>query len=131
MQSESEDVKPILKLAAVAAVILAAGCVPNHHITRAESMKVTVRGNGVMHYAEAIHDAVISKMYAPEQYAGKRCTIRMQLARDGMVTSARSEGGDAALCTAALKAVQVAKIPPAPSDEVYQIFKNAPLDFQY
>ncbi|EBY7387858.1 cell envelope integrity protein TolA, partial [Salmonella enterica subsp. enterica serovar Braenderup] len=45
--------------------------------------------------------------------------------------NARSEGGDAFLCDAALKAVQVAKIPPAPSDDVYQLLKNVPLDFQY
>jgi len=123
--------KQISKAASLVAVIVAAGCAPNHHITRAESMKVTVRGNGVMHYAEAIRDAVNARMYAPEQYAGKRCAVRMQLARDGSVLSARSEGGDAALCEAAIKAVQVATIPPAPSDEVYQLFKNAPLDFQY
>lgn len=122
--------KPILKLAAFAAVILTAGCAPNHHITRAESMKVTVRGNGVMHYAEAIREAIKYEM-PTTNFAGKHCTVRMQLARDGMVISARSEGGDPAFCNAALKAVQVAKIPPAPSDEVYQIFKNAPLDFQY
>jgi len=47
------------------------------------------------------------------------------------VLNARSEGGDAFLCDAALKAVQVAKIPPAPSDDVYQLLKNVPLDFQY
>jgi colicin import membrane protein len=48
-----------------------------------------------------------------------------------MAINAQSEGGDAFLCDAALKAVQVAKIPPAPSDEVYKVFKNTPLDFRY
>lgn len=122
--------KPILKLAAFAVIVLATGCAPEHHITRAESMKVTVRGNSVMSYAKAIREAIKNEMPLAN-FTGMRCTVRMQLARDGMVIRAHSEGGDAYLCTAALTAVRVAKIPPAPSDEVYLAFKNAPLDFQY
>jgi len=130
MNLEPEEVKPILKLAALAAVVLTAGCATDHHITHAESMKMTVRGNGLMHYATQIRDAITDEM-PMANFDGMRCTVRLQLARDGMVLNARSEGGDAILCDAALKAVQVAKIPPAPSDEVYQAFKTAPLDFQY
>ena len=122
--------KQIIKMTSLVAIIALAGCGTDHHITRAESLKITERGNEVMQYAGQIRDAVLSKIYSPEQYAGKRCTVRMQLARDGMVISARSEGGDPALCQAALSAVRYAKIPPAPSDEVYQIFRNVPLDFQ-
>ena len=117
-------------LTALSVALTLTGCGTDHHITRAESMKITERGNGVMQYAGQIRDAVLSKIYSPEQYAGKRCTVRLQLARDGMVISTRSEGGDPALCQAALSAVRYAKIPPAPSDEVYQIFRNVPLDFQ-
>lgn len=58
------------------------------------------------------------------------CSLRA-MGWDGMAINAQSEGGDAFLCDAALKAVQVAKIPPAPSDEVYKVFKNTPLDFRY
>lgn len=122
--------RQFIPLAMLIAVIALAGCGTDHHITRAESMKITERGNGVMQYAGQIRDAVISQIYSPEQYAGKRCTVRMQLARDGIVISARSEGGDPAFCQVALSAVRYAKIPPAPSDEVYQIFRNVPLDFQ-
>ena len=122
--------KHLIRLAALAASIVLAGCGTDHHITRADSMKITERGNGVMQYTGQIRDAVISQIYSPEQYTGKRCTGRMQLARNGMVISTRSEGGDPALCQAALSAVRYAKIPPAPSDEVYQIFRNVPLDFQ-
>ena len=124
----------LIKGAALAAVILAAGCTPrpytDHHITRAESMKITERGNSVMSYAGEIRDAIHAAIYAPEQYAGKRCLVRMHLARDGMVISARSEGGDPAFCQVAVSAVRQAKIPPAPSDEMYEVFKNAPIDFQ-
>ena len=93
-------------------------------------MKMTVRGNDISHYAAQVHDAIKDKM-PPANFDGMSCTVRVQLARDGMVINARSEGGDALLCDAALKAVQEAKFPPAPSDEVYQVFKNTPLDFRY
>lgn len=122
--------KPLLNIAAFASVLLTVGCAPDHHITRAESMKMTVRGNDINHYATQVHDAITDKMPIAN-FNGMRCTVRMQLARDGMVLNVQSEGGDAILCDAALKAVQVAKIPPAPSDEVYQVFKNTPLDFRY
>lgn len=122
--------KITLKVAAFSAALLAVGCTPDHHITRKESMKVTVRGNGIMNYATQVRDAIKDEMPLAN-FKGMRCTIRMQLARDGMVLNARSEGGDAFLCDAALKAVKVAKIPPAPSDDVYQVLKNVPLDFQY
>ncbi len=81
-------------------------------------------------YATQIRNAIEAKIPRPEQYAGKRCLLQMNLARDGMVISTRSEGGDPALCQAALTAVQQAKIPPAPNDEVYQVVRGARLDFQ-
>jgi TolA protein len=130
MYPEPEKVKLFLKFAAFTGILLVVGCATDHHITRAESMKVTVRGNDLNHYATQIHDAIKDKMPITK-FDGMSCTLRMRLARDGMVLKVSSEGGDAALCDAALKAVQVANIPPAPSDEVYQVFKNTPLDFRY
>ncbi|MCQ4179384.1 protein TolA, partial [Klebsiella pneumoniae] len=44
--------------------------------------------------------------------------------------SAIAEGGDPKLCKAAISAVTHAKIPPAPDENTWQIFKNAPLDFR-
>jgi len=41
-----------------------------------------------------------------------------------------SEGGDAALCQAAVSAAKLAKIPKPPSQAVYEVFKNAPIDFK-
>lgn len=133
--------KPIIKLAAIAAVVLAAGCA--HHkapvvweqanpdpMQQARDASGATTGQ-LQLYAMQIRDAVSAMIYAPENYAGKSCTIRLNLARDGMVISARSEDGDPGFCQAALSAVQHAKIPPAPSDQVYQVFKNAPLDFKY
>lgn len=42
----------------------------------------------------------------------------------------KPEGGDPALCQAALAAAKLAKIPKPPSQAVYEVFKNAPLDFK-
>lgn len=110
--------------------LLAGGCGTDHHITREESMKVTTRGNDVMHYVLAIGNEVRSHI-PPGNFSGMRCTVRLALAPDGSILSAKNEGGDKALCDAALKAIQAAKIPPAPSDEVYELLHNVPLDFKY
>ena len=43
----------------------------------------------------------------------------------------KPEGGDPGiLCQAALAAAKLAKIPKPPSQAVYEVFKNAPLDFK-
>ncbi len=49
---------------------------------------------------------------------------------DGMLLDIKPEGGDPALCQAALAAAKLAKIPKPPSQAVYEVFKNAPLDFK-
>lgn len=80
-------------------------------------------------YSCQIQSAFQRNLYDWDHYAGQRCTVQVQFARDGEVVSAHSEGGDAALCAAALKAVQSTKFPAAPSDETYQSFKNFTLNF--
>jgi len=42
----------------------------------------------------------------------------------------KSEGGDPALCQAAIAAAKQARIPKPPSSDVYEAFKNAPIDFK-
>ncbi len=49
-------------------------------------------------YALAIKDAIENKMYGPEMYAGKVCTVRIHIQRDGTLNSATTEGGEPALC---------------------------------
>ncbi|WP_391487031.1 cell envelope integrity protein TolA [Leclercia tamurae] len=97
---------------------------------KAQATQAAARGVDISGYATQIRNAIEAKIPRPEQYAGKRCLLQMNLARDGMVISIRSEGGDPALCQAAISAVKEAKIPPAPNDEVYQVVQNARLDFQ-
>lgn len=81
-------------------------------------------------YAGQIFGAITKNFFIEDEYKGKACTVRIALERDGTVTSTKTEGGDPALCQAAVKAVQQAKIPPAPNEKVYQMFKYAPLDFK-
>jgi len=56
--------------------------------------------------------------------------LRVKLAPDGLLLDIKSEGGDPALCQAAVAAARLAKIPKPPSQDVYEVFKNAPLDFK-
>ncbi|MGU3489665.1 cell envelope integrity protein TolA [Enterobacter bugandensis] len=84
----------------------------------------------ISRYAGDIKTAVEIKMYKPEAYAGKMCTLRVSLQRDGTLKNATIEGGDPGLCKAALLAVTHAKIPPAPDDKTWQTFKNIPMDFK-
>ncbi|EPQ1147667.1 cell envelope integrity protein TolA, partial [Citrobacter amalonaticus] len=87
-------------------------------------------GADISNYAGQIKSAIESKFYDASSYAGKTCTLRIKLASDGMLLDIQSEGGDPALCQAALAAARQAKIPKPPSQAVYEVFKNAPLDFK-
>ncbi|MCS3432053.1 TolA protein [Klebsiella sp. BIGb0407] len=56
--------------------------------------------------------------------------MRIRMAPDGLLLDVKSEGGDPALCQAALAAARQAKIPKPPSKAVYEVYKNVPLDFK-
>ena len=84
-------------------------------------------GADINNYAGQIKSAIESKFYDASSYAGKTCTLRIKLAPDGMLLDIKPEGGDPALCQAALAAAKLAKIPKPPSQAVYEVFKNAPL----
>ncbi|MBA2815180.1 cell envelope integrity protein TolA [Candidatus Pantoea persica] len=87
-------------------------------------------GADISDYAGQIQAAIQSKFYDWENYKGLTCTLRIKLAPDGLLIDAKAEGGDPALCHAALSAARQARIPKPPSLDVYQVFKNAPLDFK-
>ncbi|WP_262353104.1 cell envelope integrity protein TolA, partial [Escherichia fergusonii] len=87
-------------------------------------------GEDINNYAGQIKSAIESRFYDASLYAGKTCTLRIKLAPDGMLLDIKPEGGDPALCQAALAAAKLAKIPKPPSQAVYEVFKNAPLDFK-
>jgi colicin import membrane protein len=81
-------------------------------------------------YAVGIQTAVEVQFPDASQWQGKSCTIRIAMQRDGSLADAKAETGDKDFCEAALTAVKKAKFPEPPNDEIYQMFKNAPLDFR-
>lgn len=92
------------------------------------SSKVS-QSTDVTAYAAEFRNAVQAKMYGADMYAGKNCVLQISMQRDGKINDVNAQGGDPALCQAALKAVQVAEIPAPPTDEIYNKVKNAQLDF--
>lgn len=89
-----------------------------------------VSGAEISKYAGQIRSAIESHFYDVDSYAGMSCTLRISLAADGMLLDVRTEGGDPALCRAAMKAATQARFPVPPTQAVYQVFKNAVLEFR-
>ncbi|MBG6244305.1 cell envelope integrity protein TolA [Candidatus Symbiopectobacterium sp. 'North America'] len=81
-------------------------------------------------YGGQVRAAIQSKFYDWQLYRGKTCTLRIKLAPDGLLVSVEAESGDPALCQAAIAAAKQARIPKPPSTDVYEAFKNAPIDFK-
>lgn len=81
-------------------------------------------------YALGIKTAVEAQFPDASQWQGKSCTIRIAMQRNGSLADAKAEAGDEDFCEAALTAVKKAKFPEPPNDEIYQMFKNSPLDFR-
>lgn len=86
-------------------------------------------GTDISKYVRQIKTAIEKQFYNPGEYSGKVCSLRIKMAPDGLLLDVQKVSGDADLCHAALEAVKKADFPRPPSPEVYEIFKNAPLDF--
>lgn len=78
-------------------------------------------------YAVQIHQAVTKQFSDSPSYKGKKCTVRISIAPDGLLLSAEIEKGDPEFCQDVLSAITRAKIPPAPNKETWLKFRNAPL----
>jgi colicin import membrane protein len=87
-------------------------------------------GADISGYGDQVKAAIQQKFYEDPAFSGKTCTLRMNLAPDGLLISVSSEGGDPALCQAAIAAAKSAKIPRPPSQAVYEAFKDASLVFK-
>ena len=85
----------------------------------------------VSSYAGKIKLAVEQQLSNPGQWKGKECTVQIEVQRNGVISQASAEKGDKDFCNAAVAAIKKAKIPPAPSDEIYKPFKNASLTFKF
>lgn len=114
-------------LAIILTALALTGCV--HKATPPTPPPVS-RASDVVTYAAEFRNAVQRKIYGADLYAGKRCALQIKMERSGRITAVSAQGGDPALCQAAISAVKVAEIPAPPTDEIYNKVKNARLDFQ-
>lgn len=80
-------------------------------------------------YQGQIKNAIENKFNDPQLYLGKTCTLRINLAPDGMMVSTEVVSGDPALCRVASIAAKQANIPKPPSQAVYKQVKNALIVF--
>ncbi|ECA3795203.1 cell envelope integrity protein TolA [Salmonella enterica subsp. enterica] len=87
-------------------------------------------GEEIRKYALQIKSAIESNFYDIDQYTGKQCVLRIQMAPDGVILNIRSEGGDPDLCPAAMEAANKTELPRPPSPSVYEVFKKVVLDFR-
>jgi len=87
-------------------------------------------GADISAYAKQIQVAIQNRLFDASIYQGKQCVLHINLAPDGRLKSVTSEGGDPALCQAALAAARSANIPKPPSEAVYERIKDAKLDFK-
>ncbi|MGB7801650.1 cell envelope integrity protein TolA [Buttiauxella sp.] len=132
--------KPLLIIIAATLSLTLTGCI-NHSqspastrginsvSTPSSSDKTQLNAN-ISNYAYEIKRAIEDKFDDPASYRGKACSLRINLAPDGALMSVKAEGGDPALCEAAIAATKVAHIPAPPNIEVYEVFQHAAIDFQ-
>ncbi|MGP4123639.1 MAG: cell envelope integrity protein TolA [Sodalis sp. (in: enterobacteria)] len=80
-------------------------------------------------YKAQVSWAISNKFYDASNYSHRTCHLRIKLTADGLLTSINIEGGDPALCQAAVSAAKLATIPRPPSPQVYEVFRNVTLGF--
>ena len=81
-------------------------------------------------YGQRIKKLIESRYRVDPSFAGKQCDVKIFLERDGTIRNYQVVGGDKAVCDAAVSAiVATRKVPPAPSEQVYQQYKSPTLDF--
>ena len=81
-------------------------------------------------YAHQIKSAIEKQSGDASKYSGKKCTLRMHMAPNGLLLEVKRESGDLDLCREAMNAIKNADIPAPPSPEVYKVFQNGVLDFK-
>lgn len=132
------------KLLLIAVTLLLAGCSKTHSEMKSgtpgegvddlfatlEGKTAPVSADGANMYNTQVMSAIQSHFQYVDAYAGKECSLRIKLAPDGMLIAVQAEGGDPALCRAAIKATTNARFPKPPSQVVYGEFKNAVLVFR-
>ena len=88
------------------------------------------RGTDISEYVARFKAALQARMPAKDEYQGKVRTLKMEFNLSAELLSVASEGGDPALCEAALKASKSAHYPAFPNAATYQVFKSFIIDFK-
>lgn len=92
--------------------------------------KAASKGDDLSRYVSQMQAAIAHNMDNWESYKGKACTVRLNLSRDALLLGAKSESGDPAFCQAILARLKTVNFPKFPNDDLYDVFKNAALDFR-
>ncbi|WP_159566556.1 cell envelope integrity protein TolA [Budvicia diplopodorum] len=103
---------------------------PSNNGASGGGTKAGASGPEVDGYMSQVQAALMRNFFDAQLYKGKTCTLRIKMAPDGTIYDVKAEGGDPALCQVAIAAAKVTKLPKPPSTEIYEKFKNAPIDFK-
>lgn len=128
----SRNMKKFIAIAILAAALTA--CTTPHHTDNVKPATLRVAPDATLNeqliaQAQAINHAISAKFYDISAYVGKKCTLKTTFNRQAFLTEVHAEGGDPALCAAAIAAAQQATFTPFINDKVYDALKNAKLDF--
>ncbi|MGL4860253.1 MAG: cell envelope integrity protein TolA, partial [Enterobacteriaceae bacterium] len=80
-------------------------------------------------YNGRLASAITSKLFNCPVYIGRTCELRIRLTPEGKLLDAKAEGGDPALCQAAVVAAKEANIP-APPKAIAKDYENTVLAFK-
>ncbi|SUC09136.1 protein TolA [Pasteurella canis] len=82
-------------------------------------------------YAGVIKKEIQRRFLKEPSFANKVCVVEVEFLRDGTIANYRRVSGPDDICNAALSAVaRTKKVPPAPTDEIYNKYKKVPVDFK-
>ncbi len=91
---------------------------------------VSVKVSPLENHILSIRSAITSKFYNAREFKGKKCSIKINLSRDGRVESISDITGDPGLCDAAKKMINTATLPRPDSDDIWLKTNNITLDFE-
>ncbi|WP_392565713.1 cell envelope integrity protein TolA [Utexia brackfieldae] len=80
-------------------------------------------------YISLVNNAIKNKFLNANSYIGKSCSIKLTIARDGLLLSVSGTDGDPVLCREAISAAKSAVIPKPATDALYQEVKNMDIVF--
>lgn len=89
-------------------------------------------GDEISNYAKVLNIAIKNTGGSVfNNYKGKTCVVKIHLSRDGSLTGFNINGGATDLCDKLSDVMSsIKKFPAPPSDAVYQIIKDARLEFK-